>query len=159
MKKKIGIMGASSPTDKEIKAGYEIGKISAQLDLVVVTGGGIGIMESAMEGAKSSNGLTLAITPTDKTDYLNPFVDVSVVTNLRGGRNYINIQSSDIVVAIFGSNSAGTLSEICFAIQLKKPICVHLADELTVKFLSRFESNICFSNTLKQVEKFIKKNI
>ncbi len=153
MKRIIGIMGGSTASIKEVKLAYEIGKVVAKHEAVLLTGGMSGIMEASSKGANEGKGLVLAICPTSKKEDLNSFVDIGVVTGMAGGRNYMNIKTSDIVIAI-GSNSAGTLSEIAFTIQANKPLIIVNASKSMKSYLSEFKNeNIYFISTVKGVEK------
>ena len=153
MKKIIGVMGASTASTKETKIAYEIGKTVAKLGAVLLTGGMSGIMEASSKGAREENGLVLAICPTSKKEDLNSFVDIGVVTGMAGGRNYMNIKTSDIVVAV-GSNSAGTLSEIAFTLQSNKPLIIVNASASMKLFLLEFNNeNVYYISTIKGIEK------
>jgi len=156
MKKIIGVMGPSKATSTELRLARKIGKLIAQQDAVLLTGGMGGVMEEASRGAKEAHGLVLAICPTyDKSD-LNTFVDIPVMTGMRSGRNFINILSSDIIVAI-GHTSAGTLSEIAFALQLQKPMIIIGTSVSMQKYLKEFKSkNLTFAKNYDAIEKFLK---
>jgi len=156
MKKIIGVMGPSRAKGTELKLAFKIGKTVAEHDAVLLTGGMGGVMEEASRGAKEAQGLVLAICPTyDKSD-LNSFVDIPVMTGMRSGRNFINILSSDIIIAI-GHTSAGTLSEIAFAIQLEKPMIIIGTSVSMQKYLKEFKSkNLTFAKNYDAVEKFLK---
>lgn len=77
-------------------------------------------MEAASRGAKKENGLTIGILPDDNESRANPFVDVPIATGIGFARNYLNIMSSDAIISIAGSG--GTLSEIGYAIALRKAL-------------------------------------
>ncbi len=121
-KKIVGIMGpGSKATNKDLKNAYNIGKFCAEKDWVTLTGGiNKGVMNEALKGAKENGGLTIGILPNDEKNNFSKFLDIAICTNMRSGRNYINVLSSDIVVAC-GLDS-GTSSEISLAIKPKKKI-------------------------------------
>jgi uncharacterized protein (TIGR00725 family) len=48
-------------------------------------------------------------------------VDVGIVTGMGSARNYINVLSSDVVIAC-GFGGAGTASEIALALKSKRPV-------------------------------------
>jgi uncharacterized protein (TIGR00725 family) len=153
MKRIIGVMGGSAASSKEITLAYGIGKVIAKLGAVLLTGGMSGVMEASSKGAHEEKGLVLAICPTSKKEDLNQFVDIGVITGMGGGRNYMNIKTADIVIAI-GSHSAGTLSEIAFTIQTKKPLIIVNASKNMKAYLLEFKNeNIYFISTVKAVEK------
>lgn len=152
MKKVIGVMGGSIASASEIKAAYEIGGIVAKLGAVLLSGGMGGIMEASSKGAHEGDGMVLAICSTARKEDLNSFVDVGVITGMAGGRNYMNIKTADIVVAV-GSHSAGTLSEIAFTIQANKPLIIVGASENMKSYLLEFNNdNLYFCSTSNDVE-------
>ncbi len=152
-------MGPGKAKSTEKKLAYQLGKLVAQQGAVLLTGGMGGIMEEASRGAKEENGLVIAICPTYEREDVNKFVDIPIMTGMRGGRNYINILSSDIVIAI-GHTSAGTLSEIAFAIQLEKPVIIMQASTAMENYLSQFKARkLRFVKDIEGVQKlFLNKN-
>jgi uncharacterized protein (TIGR00725 family) len=155
MKKIIGIMGPGKARPKEVALAYQIGKLVAKTGSVLLSGGMGGVMEASCRGAHEEGGLVLAICPTyDKKD-LNKFVDIAVTTGMRGARNYMNILSSDVVIAV-GYDSAGTLSEIAFALQLNKPLIVIGASSKMKTYLKQFKSKYLeFVDSVKEIEKLV----
>jgi len=125
MKKIIGVMGPGerSATADDLLTAYKIGRGVAELGAVLLSGAMTGIMEESARGAKESGGLTIGLAPGIDKTAVNPYIDVAVMTGMHSGRNFVNITSSDIVVFIT-VNSAGTLSELAFAVQLEKPSIV-----------------------------------
>ena len=75
-------------------------------------------MEAASKGAKNADGITIGILPEHHDSDVNPFVDIPLATGIGYARNYLNIISSDAIISLAGSG--GTLSEIGYAIDLKK---------------------------------------
>ena len=129
MKTIIGVMGATKATDEDLKNAYEIGRYCATKGYVTLTGGlKYGVMTEALKGAKENGGLTVGIMPTDNKDEFSEYADIPIVTTMKAGRNYIEILTSDIIVAC--GISAGTSSEISLAIKPnKKIILVNTYDE------------------------------
>ena len=96
MNKVIGIMGPNNATEKNLKDAYEIGKYVAGNGYIVLTGGlNVGIQNEGLKGAKASNGLTIGIMPFNEPDKFSEYVDIPIITNMRSGRNYINVLSSN----------------------------------------------------------------
>jgi uncharacterized protein (TIGR00725 family) len=123
MKVIISICG-SDIDDKELSSyalitAENIGRMVAQRGGIIVCGGRGGIMEAACRGAKSENGITVGILP-DSRDEANEFVDIPIVTGLGHKRNYLVVNSADVVIAIGGR--WGTLNEISYAMILEKPV-------------------------------------
>ena len=129
----IGIMGPGKEASPEdLLNAYKIGEYCASKGYITLTGGrNEGVMNEALKGAKENGGLTLGILPSDDKTTLSKYLDIPVCTNMRSGRNYINVLSSDIVIAC-GINH-GTSSEISLAIKPdKKIILVGLYEEANV---------------------------
>ena len=157
MKKVIGVMGPGSVKPREAKLAHKIGRLVAEYDAVLLTGGMGGVMEEASRGASEEGGIVLAICPTYEERDLNKYVDIPVMTGMKGARNYMNVLSSDVVVAI-GYNSAGTLSEIAFSLQLEKPLIICGASEAMQKYLKQFKNKqLRFAKDIDGVSKLFKK--
>lgn len=116
----IAVIGGHSCSKEIAKIAEEVGKGIAQAGATLVCGGLTGVMEAACRGAKSAGGKTIGILPGDDKDEANPYVDIPIATGLGYMRNNLVVKNADIVIAIDGKE--GTLSEIAFALQMKKPI-------------------------------------
>ena len=99
---------------------YEVGRLIAGADAILICGGLTGVMEAACKGAKEAGGTTIGILPGLHVDDANPYVDIPVATGLGHGRNLIIINTAQAMIAISGRY--GTLSEIGFALQSGKPV-------------------------------------
>ena len=121
-KKKIyvGVIGAGHCTQKLRKLSAEVGEEIAKAGAILVCGGLDGVMKGAAQGAKSEGGTTIGILPgTDKSE-ANEFIDYVVCSGFGEARNLIIIRTADVVIALPGM--FGTLSELGFALKLKKPV-------------------------------------
>ncbi len=129
MKKVIGIMGPRNAKGSELTNSYEIGKYCADKGYVTLTGGSnAGVMNEALKGAKENGGLTMGILPTDDRSQFSEFIDIPIITTMKTGRNYLNVLSSDVLIAC--GMGVGTSSEISMAIKdNKKVILVGMFDE------------------------------
>jgi uncharacterized protein (TIGR00725 family) len=119
----IGVMGPGSDTTFDSIA-FELGGLIAREGWILLTGGrNAGVMDAASRGAKSVPGsITVGVLPTDcGSRDVSPSVDVAIFTNMGDARNAINVQSSDVVVAVSAA-SAGTLSEVALALKADKPV-------------------------------------
>lgn len=96
------------------------GRLIAKGGAILLSGGLGGVMEAASRGARKDGGLTIGIMPHDHTREANEFVDVPIATGLGFGRNVVIANTADGFIAIGGEY--GTLSEIAFALQLRKPV-------------------------------------
>lgn len=143
MSKIIGIMGATKATEQDLVNAYELGKYCAENKYITLTGGlKYGVMDEALRGAKEHDGLTVAIMPTDDREEFSKYADIPIITTMKAGRNYIEVLTSDIIIAC--GMSAGTSSEISLAIKPKKKIIlVGLSDE-TNNFYRKLAPNQVF---------------
>ena len=120
----IGVLGSNRPSEKALQLAEELGRAIIDHGYFLVTGGLGGIMEAISKGGRSSpnhrKGMIIGIIPTYEKKDANKYVDVIIPTGMGFARNLLVVSTSDIVVTIGGG--AGTLSEIAFAWQLKKPL-------------------------------------
>jgi len=122
----VAVFGSHDISDSpEVDALCEdLGRAIIDLGCRVSCGGLGGVMTSVCRGAKSSDnyqsGDTIGILPMDDVSSANPYVDVSIPTGLGLFRNMLVARSGDACIAVSGGS--GTLSEIAFAWQIKKPI-------------------------------------
>lgn len=120
MLKKISVIGGSSPSPKEYDTAVEVGREIASRKAVLICGGLGGVMEAAAKGAKEAGGITVGILPGTDKDNANPYIDLPITTGLGVARNVIVAQNADAVIAVGGA--LGTLSELVFALKMKKPV-------------------------------------
>ncbi len=118
--KTIAVIGARECDQNIWQIAEKLGGLLALSGFKVICGGLGGVMEAVCKGAKSKQGVTIGILPGDSSTEANPYVDIAVATGMGIGRNLIIIRSADAVIAVNGG--FGTLSEISFALQLKKPV-------------------------------------
>ena len=120
MKKIIAVIGGRRIDKALLAEAEEVGRLIAKSGAILVCGGLGGVMEAASKGAQSEGGLTVGILPQDNSDRANQYIDIPVTTGLGIGRNVIIARTADALIAVGGEY--GTLSEIAFALQLKKPV-------------------------------------
>ena len=137
-------MGPNNATKENLKDAYEIGKYVANKGYTVLTGGlNIGIQNEGLKGAKSSNGLTIGIMPFNEPEKFSEYVDIPIITNMRSGRNYINVLSSNLVIAC--GIDVGTVSEISLSLvktNNKKVILVGALNEANELFIKLRKDNV-----------------
>ena len=111
----IAVIGSSKSicTKKAYSLAEKVGEEITKIGAITLTGGGHGVMEAAMKGAKRGGGLTLAILPWEKMDNHNKYCDVIVATGIGWSRDAINLNSC--VGAIIVGGGAGTLNEATYA--------------------------------------------
>lgn len=118
--KQIVVIGASKPTNNQIKLAYAVGCEIAKAGFILVCGGREGIMEAACKGAKDNGGTTVGIIPDLTPHNSNNFLDIIIPTGINLARNYI-VQNSGFAIIMIGG-SYGTLSELAYALQFRKKI-------------------------------------
>lgn len=113
----VGVMGGGEGASKEVcESAYELGKLIAKEGWVLLNGGRqVGVMEASARGAKEHGGITVGILPDRNTELASSFIDIPIITGMGDGRNFLNVMSSDVVVALPGR--AGTISEIALALK------------------------------------------
>lgn len=120
IKRVIGVIGGAVCDEQAYETAYEVGRLIAKNNFVLMCGGFGGVMEAASKGARSEGGLTIGILPSDNAEDANPYIDIPVVTGMGIARNVIIVRSSDAIIAVDGKY--GTLSEIAYALQLDKKV-------------------------------------
>ena len=116
----IGVIGTANHIESMNQLAEEVGRRIAEAGGLLVCGGLGGVMEYACKGAKSAGGTTIGILPGTEKNDANEYVDIPIVTGLSIARNIIIIHTADVLIAVSGGY--GTLSEIAFALNLKKPV-------------------------------------
>ncbi len=125
MSKKIivGIMGGAEAGVRDLQTAEHIGRLVAERGWILLNGGrSTGVMEASARGAKEKGGLTVGILPHKTLAGVSEHIDIPILTGMGDARNYINVLSSDVVIACFGG--AGTVSEIAIALKNEKPVIV-----------------------------------
>lgn len=118
----IGVIGASQPTLQGLRMAEDVGRAIAASSATLVCGGLGGVMEAASRGAAESGGEVLGILPGPDKSMANPYVTLTVPTNMGHARNVIIAHTADVLIAIEGEY--GTLSEAAIGLKLGKPVFV-----------------------------------
>lgn len=118
----VGVMGGGeNATEKHCRWAYRLGELIAREGWVLLNGGRpAGVMESSARGAKENGGLTIGILPDRDHSSASQYIDIAIATGMGDGRNYINVLSSHVIVALPGR--AGTISEIALALKNHKRV-------------------------------------
>ncbi len=116
----VSVVGDGKCDQKIYQTAYEVGQLIAERGATLVCGGLGGVMEAACKGAKSKNGLTVGILPSEDRKWANSYVDVAIPTALGEARNVLIARCADAVIAVGGE--FGTLSEIALALKMGKPV-------------------------------------
>jgi len=137
----VGVMGpGDKATAKDLQNAYELGKLIAQQQWILLTGGrNVGVMDAASKGAKSTNGLVIGILPDDSKRGISEAVDIAIFTDMGNARNNINVLSSDLVIAC--GMGAGTASEIALALKGNKQVILLTDDVESKVFFQKMSPN------------------
>lgn len=119
-RKVVGVIGGHTCTKEVEQLAQKIGRNLAEVVDFLVCGGLGGVMEHVCQGFKEKNGTTVGIIPSYAKNTANRHVDIVIPTGLGLARNVLVVQAADVVVALPGEY--GTLSEIAYCLQFKKPI-------------------------------------
>lgn len=116
----IGVIGAGKCAKKLRDEAYQVGRAVAEGGAILVCGGLKGVMEAAAQGALEAGGLTIGIIPGTDRSEANPYCDVVIPTGIGHARNFLIVQTADVLVALHGKY--GTISELAIALKLGKPV-------------------------------------
>lgn len=123
----IAVIGAHSADAEVLEIAKSVGEAIADHQCHLVCGGKQGVMEAACKGFRFARNelsttrvLAIGVLPEDSSDYANDYLDLFIPTGMGLARNAIITRMADGVIAIGGES--GTLSEIAYAWQMKKPI-------------------------------------
>ncbi len=121
-KKQIVVLGSSKAicTKKAYDIAEKVGEEIAKNNCVTITGGGLGVMEAALKGAKKHGGQTVAIIPWENINKANEYADIVIATGIGWSRDAINLNSCDGAIVVHGG--AGTLNEVTYGYIAKKPM-------------------------------------
>ena len=124
-------------TSTDLEMAFEIGRLVAEHNYSVLTGGrASGVMEATMKGAKSAGGTTIGILPSEDGRNQSAFVDIPIKTGMGSARNNINVLTSDLIVGI--GIGPGTASEIALAIKANKKILLLNQSNESIEFFKTF---------------------
>ena len=120
MKRLIGVIGAGIADDELCERAREVGRLLAEHDCTLVTGGLRGVMEAASQGAAEAGGTVVGSVPGPDPSAANAYAQIVVATGLGDARNAVIANTASGFIAVGGSH--GTLSEIAFALKREKPV-------------------------------------
>lgn len=143
-----------NPEDYEFAR--KLGNLIAKEGWILLNGGrASGIMEASARGAKESGGLTIGILPGTDPDWASEYIDIPILTGVGLARNYINVLTSEVVIALPGRT--GTISEIALALNVGKKV-ISLNFDLGPLF-KRYEENkqLIYTKYPEEVVDLIKK--
>jgi len=119
-KRYVAVVGPGEAAPEEIASAEAVGRLLAELGVVVVCGGLGGVMEAASRGAASAGGTVLGILPGRHRTDANEHVTIALPTGMGEMRNALVVRAADAVIAVGGAY--GTLSEIALALRTGVPV-------------------------------------
>ena len=133
-----------------------LGGLIAKEGWILLNGGrASGIMEASARGAKENDGLTIGILPGNDPAWASEYIDIPILTGIGFARNYINVLTSDVVVALPGKT--GTVSEIALALNIGKKV-ISLNFDLGPLFKNyEDEKQLIYAKQPEEVMSLIKK--
>jgi uncharacterized protein (TIGR00725 family) len=159
----IGVMGAGeNARASDLRNAFALGSAIAAEGWVVLTGGrNRGVMDAANKGAKAAGGLTVGILPTKDKGAISVAVDLAIITDMGSARNYINVLTSDVIVAC-GAGGAGTASEIALALKSDKSVILFSSSTESRAFFKKIGGRLIFetdsvSKTIDIIKKLLAK--
>lgn len=153
----IGVMGGGKIVNAgDYEVAYRLGGLIAREGWVLLNGGrASGIMEASARGAKENGGLTIGILPGTAAGWASEYIDIPILTGAGLARNYINVLTSKVVVALPGRT--GTISEIALALNIGKKV-ISLNFDLGPLFKKyEEEKQLIYAERPKEVIDLIKK--
>ncbi len=117
---RISVIGGGKATPQEVRAAEAVGRGISEAGAILICGGMGGIMAAAAKACREAGGLTVGILPGYDPDDCAPDIQIPIVTGMQEARNIIVAASGDAVIAIGGS--LGTLTELGFALKLRRPV-------------------------------------
>ena len=147
------------PSKEDLESAFQLGKMIAHRDWVLLTGGrNAGVMDAASKGASEHGGLVIGILPDEDRSRMSSYVDIPIVTGVGSARNNINILTSDVIIAC--GTGAGTFSEIMLALKAGKHVIVLNQSDEAISFLQSLESDLLHeasdvSEVIKLVERVL----
>ena len=117
---RISVFGGRDITPDVYEDSLEIGRRLADEGYLVFCGGGAGVMEAIAKGVHDEGGIVVGVLKGQDLEEGNKYLTVPIATGIGIARNAILAYNCDAAIAISGQY--GTLSEIAYAFQLKKPV-------------------------------------
>jgi len=116
----VGVIGTREATEAQLAIATALGRGLAELGVVVLCGGLVGVMTAVSRGAAEAGGTVVGVLPNGDWRTANPWVTIPIATGVGVARNAIIARAALALVAVGGGY--GTLSEIAFGLQFGKPV-------------------------------------
>ena len=136
----VGVMGpGEAARSRDCSNAYALGQAIARHSWVLVTGGrDVGVMESALRGARDAGGLTVGILPSSDVVGSSESVDIAIVTGLGQARNNVNVLSCQLIFTC--GMGAGTASEVCLALKAGRQVVLVEPSSESAAFFTALDS-------------------
>lgn len=110
----ISVIGGADMGPDSYEDARTVGRLLAEVDVTVVTGGGGGVMEAVAKGVQDvGSGRVIGIRPETDRQNANDYLDDVIVSGIGYARNLPVVLSGEAVIAVSGGY--GTLSELAYA--------------------------------------------
>jgi hypothetical protein len=127
-RKLVGVIGAGTESPQTNERAHQVGGLLARAGCSIICGGLEGVMREvargfreALHGAGSdSHQIVVGILPSNNPADGNDHLDLAIATGLCEARNSVIVNSAAVYIAVGGG--FGTLSEIAYALRLKKSV-------------------------------------
>jgi hypothetical protein len=116
----IAVIGAREASDAQLADAFALGRGLADMGLVVLCGGLVGVMTAVSKGASEAGGTVVGMLPDGDWRTANPWVTIPIATGIGVARNALIARAALALVAIGGGY--GTISEMAFGLQFGKPV-------------------------------------
>ncbi len=137
----VAVIGGQQASEEEERMAYEVGRGLAEAGAYLICGGLGGVMEAACRGAREAGGLTIGILPGPFRGDANPYVDVTIATDMGQARNAIIVRTADSVIAVGGEY--GTLTEMAMALKMGKRVVA--LNSWRIQREGRFDDRIIYA--------------
>ncbi|MFI9556720.1 TIGR00725 family protein [Nonomuraea endophytica] len=111
----VSVCGPRQCTEEDRQNAFELGRLLAEREAVVICGGYSGVMAAVAAGVKTVGGIVVGILSRADREDANPDLTIAIPTGLGEGRNNVIVNSGDAVLVVGGS--WGTLSELALAMR------------------------------------------
>ena len=116
----VAVIGAREATEPQLAFATALGRGLAELGIVVLCGGLVGVMTAVSRGAAEAGGTVVGVLPNGDWRTANPWVTIPIATGIGVARNAVIARAALALIAVGGGY--GTLSEIAFGLQFGKPV-------------------------------------
>ena len=117
----VAVVGpADGARPEDLEHAEAVGRLLAEQDAILLTGGHHGVMAAAARGSRSAGGVSIGLMPGVDRSAGSPDHSYLLPTGLGELRNGLLVRSADVLLAIGGA--WGTLSEIALAVRTGVPV-------------------------------------